>query len=83
MDGKPGFIKLGLSIFIDLVGVVSYSIPGLAETTDIVWAPISGLLIFFMYGAIPGFIGFAEEALPGTDFIPTATLTWIYKRFEQ
>ena len=29
-------------------------------------------------GKVGGIIAFVEEALPGLDFIPTFTLTWVY-----
>ncbi len=74
--------KLFLGIIFDLIGMTSYAIPLLAEFFDLVWAPISGLLLAKMYkgniGKIGGFISFIEEILPGTDLIPTFTLTWIY-----
>jgi hypothetical protein len=77
------YLKLFLGIVFDLIGMISYLIPGIAETIDIIWAPISGLLLVFMYkgytGKIAGVIGFAEEILPGLDVIPTFTITWIYK----
>lgn len=74
--------KLLLSIILDLVGMASYFIPGLGETADFIWAPVSGFLITRMYpdrtGRIGGFIGFVEELIPGTDIVPTFTLMWIY-----
>lgn len=77
------YLKLFLGIVFDLIGMISYIIPGLGETIDVIWAPISGLLLMFMYkgytGKIAGVIGFVEEAMPGLDIIPTFTLTWIYK----
>lgn len=75
--------KLILGIFFDLIGMLSYIVPVFAEITDIVWAPISGLILVAMYkgttGKVAGIIGFIEEALPFIDFIPTFTLTWIYR----
>jgi hypothetical protein len=75
--------KLILGIVFDLIGMLSYLIPGIAETLDIVWAPISGFLLVAMYkgytGKVAGIIGFLEEILPFTDIIPTFTLTWIYQ----
>lgn len=74
--------KLLLGIVFDLVGMISYLFPGIAETIDIVWAPISGFLLTKMYkgktGKIAGIIGTIEELIPFTDIIPTFTLTWIY-----
>lgn len=74
--------NLFLGILFDLIGMLSFSIPLLGEFSDVVWAPISALLMAYMYkgaiGKIGGFFGFIEEAFPFTDFIPTFTLTWIY-----
>lgn len=74
--------KLVLGILLDLVGMASYFFPGWGDGADLVWAPISGLLITRMYpdksGKIGGVIGFLEELLPGTDVVPTFTLMWLY-----
>lgn len=73
---------LVLSLLFDGIGILSYLIPVLAEFTDLIWAPIAGLLLLRMYkgtvGTVGGIIVFIEELLPGLDFIPTFTLTWIY-----
>lgn len=62
----------------DFLGVLTYIIPVLGESFDIVWAPISAGLLSQMYGMTPLVaVGFLEEILPGTDFIPTATIGWI------
>lgn len=75
--------KLLLGILFDLIGMLSYIIPGLAEYFDIIWAPISAIIMLFMYkgltGKIAGIISFIEEAFPLIDIIPTFTLTWIFK----
>ena len=77
--------KLILSIIFDLVGMLSYIIPGIAETTDVIWAPISGMLLVAMYkgttGKVAGVIGTLEELIPFTDIIPTFTITWFYKNY--
>ena len=74
---------LGLSILFDAIGMLSFTIPLLGEFSDIIWAPISALLVYKMYkgavGRIGGMVSFFEELIPGLDFIPTFTLTWIYK----
>lgn len=71
-----------LSLAFDLVGYISYSVPFFGEFADVVWAPISALLLVKIYkgsvGKIAGTFGFIEELLPFTDFLPTFTLTWIY-----
>ena len=75
-------LKLFLGIIFDFIGMLSYIIPGIAESTDLVWAPISGLILAKMYsgytGKIAAVFGTLEELVPFTDVIPTFTLTWIY-----
>lgn len=75
--------KLVLGILFDLIGMLSYIVPVLGEFTDIFWAPISVFIMTAMYkgtvGKVAGVISFIEEAFPFIDFIPTFTLTWIYK----
>ncbi len=74
---------LGLSILFDAIGMLSFAIPVIGEFGDVIWAPISAILIYKMYkgaeGRIGGMVSFFEELIPGLDFIPTFTLTWIYK----
>lgn len=70
--------KLAISILIDLIGMMSFIIPLLAEIIDVVWAPISALLIFQLYGSsLLSGIALIEESLPFTDIMPTATLGWL------
>lgn len=68
-------------IVMDLIGYATYAIPGLAEFADIIWAPISGFIFYKAFGgwkgAFGGLFNFAEELLPGTDFIPSFTIMWI------
>lgn len=45
-------IYLYLSLIIDLIGFLSYLIPGIGEFIDFIWAPISALIIQIMYGNI-------------------------------
>ena len=72
------------SLIIDLCGMMTYLLPLLGEFADLIYAPFSGVAIFVMYkryrtrAILGGFGGFIEELLPGTDFIPTATLMWAY-----
>jgi hypothetical protein len=67
--------KLGLSIVLDIVGLIP--IPFL----DLGWAPVSGYLMTKMYkgtkGKVAGIVSFLEEILP-LDIIPTFTIMWIY-----
>lgn len=71
-------------ILLDGVGMLSFTVPFIGEFSDVIWAPLSAFLIYKMYGGIlgkgAGIISFVEEiGIFGTDFLPTFTLTWIYK----
>ncbi|WP_430613058.1 hypothetical protein [Flavobacterium sp. JP2137] len=81
------YTQLVWSVFLDAVGYLSYLIPFLGEFSDVIWAPIAGLLLARMYkgtvGKVGGTIAFIEELSPGLDFIPTFTLTWIYTHYIQ
>lgn len=71
-----------LGILFDAIGMLSFTVPFIGEFSDIIWAPLAGFLMTWMYkgtiGKVGGTIAFLEEILPFTDFIPTFTLTWIY-----
>lgn len=75
-------IKLILGLLFDGIGLLSYTVPFLGEGLDLIWAPISGLLLAYMYkgttGKLAGIFGFFEEIIPMLDFIPTFTITWLY-----
>lgn len=74
--------KLVFSIFLDLIGYLSFAIPGIGEFTDVIWAPASAWIMTKMYkgqqGKVAATISFIEEAIPGLDIIPTFTLMWFY-----
>lgn len=74
--------NLILGVLFDAVGMMSFTIPLLGEFSDVVWAPIAGFLMTWMYkgtvGKVGGIFTFLEEIIPFTDFIPSFTLTWIY-----
>jgi len=80
-DNKSRDLILGL--LFDAIGMMSFSIPLLGEFSDVIWAPVSGLLMVWMYkgrtGKIGGMFSFLEELIPFTDIIPSFTLMWIYK----
>lgn len=72
--------KLVASLLIDAIGSSSYLLPILGEGFDLAWAPISMILVGAMYdGVMPNlkYVALAEELLPFTDIIPTATLGWL------
>ena len=69
----------------DFIGYASYAVPFLGEFADILWAPVSALIFYRTFGGWKGTFGgmfnFVEELLPGLDFIPTFTLTWVVNYF--
>jgi hypothetical protein len=76
---RPSFALLLLSLLIDAIGMISYLFPGIGEMIDIAWAPLSAIILYLMYGSIfASLIQALEEVAPGTDIIPTATITWIF-----
>jgi hypothetical protein len=74
--------KLVLGILFDAIGLLSFTIPGIGEFGDVVWAPLAGFLMTKMYegrvGKVAGVLTFVEEIFPFTDIVPSFTLTWIY-----
>ena len=80
IDNKNRNLILG--IVFDAVGMLSFTIPYLGEFSDVIWAPLAGFLMTWMYkgniGKVGGIFAFLEEIIPFTDFIPSFTLTWIY-----
>jgi hypothetical protein len=70
-------------IVMDVIGYATYAVPVLGELGDIFWAPLSALIFFKTFGgwkgAFGGIFNFVEEILPGLDFIPTFTITWIWQ----
>ncbi|PCJ94171.1 MAG: hypothetical protein COA50_13550 [Flavobacteriaceae bacterium] len=74
--------NLFLGLLFDALGMLSFVIPGIGEFSDIIWAPISAWLMTRMYkgkiGQIAGLVTFVEELIPGTDFVPSFTLMWLY-----
>ena len=77
------YTKLAASLLLDAAGMASYLIPGLGESGDLVWGPISGVATFLMFRGTIGLAGGGanaiEEVLPVTDIIPGVTLTWFVK----
>ena len=79
---KNKYKKLFLGLFMDLLGMGSFILPGIGESIDFIWAPISSFVLSRMYkgnvGKAGAIINFIEEISPGLDVIPTFTLTWVY-----
>lgn len=84
-NNKIKYRQLFIGIFMDLIGYLSYAIPGVGEIADVVWAPVSAYILARMYpgkvGKIAATVNFIEELSPGLDFIPTYTITWFYTYF--
>lgn len=74
--------SLAFCIIMDVLGFATYAIPGLGELGDIVFAPISAIVFYMMFGSWKGALfNFTEELIPGTDFIPSFTIMWLWKYF--
>ena len=76
------YTKLILCILLDVLGYLSYILPGIGEFADIVWAPLSAWIMTSLFkgtsGKVAAVINFIEEAFPGLDIIPTFTIMWLY-----
>ncbi len=74
-----------LCILLDLLGYASYTLPILGEFADVIWAPLSALIFYKLFGGWKGAIGgaltFMEELFPGLDFIPGFTIMWFLKTY--
>lgn len=79
MAQKP-LPSLAACILMDVLGYATFAVPVLGEFLDILWAPVSAMIFFKMFGGKKGLLGgafnFFEEIMPGLDFIPTFTITW-------
>jgi hypothetical protein len=84
MPQKPSLI---FCIIMDALGCATYLIPGLGEWFDVGFAPISAIIYFVAFKGVRGMVGgsvnFLEELLPGTDIIPTFTITWLLMRYNK
>ncbi|MHB9056846.1 MAG: hypothetical protein ACYC2P_11955 [Paludibacteraceae bacterium] len=78
--------SLPFCILMDVVGMASYLVPGVGETFDLVWAPISGFIFLKAFGGMTGKIGglisMMEEALPFVDIVPTFTIGHFYAKHQ-
>jgi hypothetical protein len=81
---KARLPNLTLCIILDVIGCTSYLLPFFGEAEDLLWAPISGVIFYFMFGkkfgALGGIFSFLEEISPGLDFIPTFTIAWFIRK---
>ena len=76
--------SLYLCIGMDILGMITYLIPFMAEWADVLWAPLSAFVFYRSFGGRTGRVGavvnFIEEALPFLDVIPTFTIAYFYQR---
>ncbi|MGC4234391.1 MAG: hypothetical protein QM594_15535 [Niabella sp.] len=67
-------------IIMDAIGMLSFTIPGIGEFSDVIWAPLSAIIFAKAFGGTKGVLGgifnFIEEAMPGMDVIPSFTIMW-------
>jgi len=74
--------SLFVCLLLDAIGMSSFFIPIIGESFDIIWAPFAALIYIYLFGFRNGWQGalftFVEEFAPGTDFIPTFTISWLY-----
>ena len=79
--------SLLLCLLFDFVGYASYTVPFVGEFFDLLWAPVSAIILWKMFGFRKGFFGgvfsFIEELTPGLDFIPTFTINWLMLYFKR
>ena len=71
-------------LLMDFIGSAVILIPVAGE---IIWAPVSAFIFWRMFGFRKGFLGgvfsFIEELIPGLDFIPTFTISWLLMYFKR
>lgn len=85
--GNRKIPSLTTCIVLDLIGMASYLLPFLGEAFDFIWAPISGIIFYFLFGMkkfgmLGGLFALIEEISPGFDIIPTFTIAWIIRNRE-
>lgn len=80
---KTKYTKLGAAVFLDVLGMSTYTLPVIGEFGDLAWGPFAaycGQMLFKKKKWSLFTLG--EEALPFTDAIPSVTMTW-YKTYVQ
>jgi hypothetical protein len=82
---QPDFGKLLVCLVIDVIGSSSTLIPILGDASDVLWAPVAGLLLrsLFHGSNVVFALEFTEEILPLTDILPLATICWVIDTFFQ
>jgi len=80
---KPGqLLKLCACLTLDTCGDASYLLPEVGEGTDLAFAPAQAVALKLLFNSkFVAFAGLAEELMPGTDLVPTATFAWFLETF--
>ena len=74
---SSSILKLFACLLVDAIGFSSFLLPGVGELGDVGWAPLQAWFLYFMFGSVRmSGLGFMEEILPGTDFVPSASIAW-------
>jgi len=80
MPAQKPLPSLGACLVMDILGCVFVMIPLIGPIVEALFAPISAIIYFRMFGVRRGLFGgifnFVEELIPGMDFIPTFTISW-------
>jgi hypothetical protein len=83
---KPSLPNIFACIALDVIGMASYILPGVGESTDVVWACLSAIVFHTLFGGRFGMVGaglnFLEEVFPFTDIIPSFTIAWFIRKRE-
>ena len=83
---KTPLPNLVICVLLDVVGMISLTIPFIGDFGDVIWAPLSAMIYMKMFGGKMGIFGgafsFLEEILPVTDIIPTFTISWFLRKRE-
>jgi hypothetical protein len=75
-------LKLCACVALDMCGDASYLLPEVGEGTDLAFAPAQAVALKFLFNSkFVAFAGLAEELMPGTDLMPTATFAWFLETF--
>ncbi len=87
MKNEKHFLpNIATCIALDVIGMLTFIFPALGEFADLVWAPISAMIFYKLFGGRIGMIGgvlnFLEEAIPFTDVIPSFTIAWFIRKNE-
>lgn len=80
---RPGqLLKLCACMSLDMCGNASYMLPEVGEGTDLAFAPAQAVALKVLFNSkFVAFAGLAEELMPGTDLVPTATIAWFLETF--